>query len=190
MKHVTAALAEKKFEVPHDPLWRSPTGTDIRDARLKSERTQGQVARILRVSERQFQRWEAGEQDMPPGVWRTFTMSCGQRFPADFEVAIYSATRGWDMERDMRRDSLLEGDRVHLRSIQHGTLIQVKIWLDKTAGLVDDDSYSGFVIDFPGEPDAGQEFGGFYIGEKVNFSMANILHVEQRLPSSLFSEQA
>ncbi|OZI28669.1 XRE family transcriptional regulator [Bordetella genomosp. 1] len=173
-----------------DPLWRSPAGGEIRDARLKSGRTQSQVAQILRVSERQLQRWEAGEQDMPPGVWRTFTMSCGQHFPADFELAIYSPSRGWDLERDKRRDTILKGDRVHLKAIQDGTLIQVMIWLDRTDGLIDDNSYGGTVVDFPGEPEAGQEFGGFYLGEKVTFSLRNVLHVEQRLPAHLFSDQA
>lgn len=163
-------------------LWRTPDPSEIREVRLKNERTQGQLARILGVSERHLQRWESGEKPMPPGMWLRLKMTRGSRFPADFEVAIDPPAWNFDPSRDSRRQTILNGDLVHLKSIQHGTLIEVRVWLDRTDGLIDDNSFRGKVVNFPDAPQAGPEHGRFYIGEVVTFSMRNVLHVQQHLP--------
>ncbi|KAG1249767.1 hypothetical protein G6F68_013153 [Rhizopus microsporus] len=67
-------------------------------------------------------------------------------------------------------------------------MIQARVWLDRVHdGLIDDESYGALVIGFPEHPEAGQEFGGFYIGERITFAARNVVHVEQRTPSATSS---
>ena len=161
---------------------KSPTKEELKELREKTRRTQAQTASILGVGLRQVQRWEAGEQSMPPATWR-FLKMCGHRLPADFTVPEGWITRGRN-EKDAVRDTIEQGDFVHLQPVV-GPLIQARVWLDRVHdGLVDDESYGAFVIGFPGQPEAGQEFGGFYIGERITFGLRNVVHVEQRAPAS------
>lgn len=105
---------------------------------------------------------------------------CGHRLPSDFLVPEDGATRSWDLDSDTIRDTIEQGDFVHLQPVV-GPMIQARVWLDRVHdGLIDEESYGGFVIGFPGHPEAGQEFGGFYIGERITFAKRNAVHVEQR----------
>lgn len=159
----------------------SPTAEQVREARVKANRTQSQAAQVLRVSERQFQRWESVG-GMPPEVWLRYKMTCGYRFPADFEIVEDGATWGYSPGDDEKRTTIEKGDRVHLQAI-NGTMIQARVVLDRVHdGLTDEDSYAGHVVDFPGRPEVGPEHGGFYLGERVTFAKQNVVHVEQRLP--------
>ena len=156
-----------------------PMSEDLKKLRGKTRRTQAQTAAILGVGLRQVQRWEAGEQSMPPATWR-FLQMCGHRLPSDFLVPEDGATRSWDLDSDTIRDTIEQGDFVHLQPVV-GPMIQARVWLDRVHdGLIDEESYGGFVIGFPGHPEAGQEFGGFYIGERITFAKRNAVHVEQR----------
>jgi transcriptional regulator with XRE-family HTH domain len=159
----------------------APASTAIKQLRQRARRTQAQAAQLLEVSERQFQRWEAGDQEMPSAAWRLFKLTCGYRFPVDFAIAT-ERTRGWDPGRDRQRDTIEQGDTVYLQAIE-GPMIEARVWLDRIHdGLVDENSYGAFVVGFPGRGDAGQEYEGFYIGERITFSAANVVHCEQRPP--------
>jgi|GEM_PF-3407549 len=159
----------------------SPSSELIKQMRQRAHRTQAQAADVLGVSERQFQRWEAGAQAMPPLVWAAYQRSLGHRYSADFQHAELM-TRGLDPDRDQPRHTIEIGDFVLLQP-NAGPLIEVRVWLDRQHdGLTDEEAYGGVVIGFPGKPEAGSEFEGFYVGELVTFSRQNILHVEQRVP--------
>jgi DNA-binding XRE family transcriptional regulator len=155
----------------------SPTAEEVRAARTRAGRTQAQAAEILNVSERQFQRWETAG-GMPSGEWRRYTMTCGHRFPEDFIEEQGRPTRGWNPDRDALRDTIENGDHVHLQP-NNGPMIQARVWLDRVHDGLTEGNYRGTVIDFPGRPDAGSEFGGFYIGERITFADRNVIHVEQ-----------
>lgn len=77
-----------------------PTSEDLKKLRGKTRRTQAQTAAILGVGLRQVQRWEAGEQSMPPATWRFYrcvatvcprTSSSRKMAPPD--LGISTATR-------------------------------------------------------------------------------------------------
>ncbi|MGC5887698.1 helix-turn-helix domain-containing protein [Ralstonia pseudosolanacearum] len=160
----------------------NPSPAHIKEARLSASRTQAQAAAVLGVSERQYQRWEAGTQVMPSAVWGQFIRTLGHRYPADFQIVADGMTRGIDDLRDLPRDTIENGDFVWLQPVI-GPLIQARVWLDRVHdGLADEDSYGGFVIGFPDRPEAGGEFQGFYVGERVTFGRCNVLHLEQRVP--------
>ncbi|WP_247394637.1 helix-turn-helix domain-containing protein [Ralstonia pseudosolanacearum] len=159
----------------------NPSPEHIKAARQRAQRTQAQAAAVLGVSGRQYQRWEAGTQVMPHAVWGQFIRTLGYRYPADFQSAADGMTRGRD-SRDPPRGTIENGDFVWLQPVI-GPLIQARVWLDRVHdGLADEDSYGGFVIGFPDQPEAGGEFQGFYVGERVTFSRHNVLHLEQRVP--------
>ncbi|AOI94155.1 hypothetical protein WS58_16490 [Burkholderia pseudomultivorans] len=159
-----------------------PTSADIRSLRLGGRRTQGQMARLLHVTERQYQRWEAGDSAMPPAYWQLLQRIAGQRHPADFAIAPVP-TRGWDTHRDKQRDTIERGDVVELQPLD-GPLLRAIVCLDRVHdGLVDEDGYGALVTEFVGAADAGQVYQGFFIGERVTFARANVIHLEQRVPS-------
>ncbi|WP_081059713.1 hypothetical protein [Burkholderia stagnalis] len=158
-----------------------PTLGEIRSLRLGSRRTQGQMARLLHVTERQYQRWEAGASTMPLARWQLLQRIAGQRHPADFAPAPVP-TRGWDTRRDSRRDTIERGDVVELQPLD-GPLLRATVCLDRVHdGLADEDGYGALVTEFVGAANAGQEFQGFFIGERVTFARANVMHLEQRAP--------
>ncbi|MFJ1299139.1 helix-turn-helix domain-containing protein [Pseudomonadota bacterium AL_CKDN230030165-1A_HGKHYDSX7] len=160
----------------------SPHPEEIKQLRVKTRRTQQQVAQILDVALRHVQRWETGERTMPPATWR-FLKMCGHRRPADFEVPENGSTRWWDQARDTQRTTIERNDFVYLQPVV-GPLIQARVWLDRVNdGLIDEEHYGAFVFGFPGHPEAGQEFGGFYVGESITFAARNVVHLEQRMSS-------
>ncbi|MGV0133606.1 helix-turn-helix domain-containing protein [Burkholderia gladioli] len=162
---------------------RSPTGAELRDYRLSTRRTQEQMARLLGVTTRQYQRWEAGSHDMPGPHWDWLQRAWGKRYPADFAVAPVT-TRGWDTQRDMRRNTIERGDVVELQPLD-GPRLRATVCLDRAHdGLADEASYGAFVIEFVGAADAGQEYQGFFIGERVTFAVQNVFHLEQRAPAA------
>ncbi|WP_244260504.1 helix-turn-helix domain-containing protein [Burkholderia gladioli] len=162
---------------------RSPTCAELRDYRLGTRRTQEQMARLLNVTTRQYQRWEAGTHDMPGPHWDWLQRAWGKRYPADFAVAPIT-TRGWDTLRDARRNTIERGDVVELQPLD-GPRLRATVCLDRVHdGLVDESSYGAFVIEFVGAADAGQEYQGFFIGERVTFAVQNVIHLEQRAPAT------
>lgn len=56
----------------------SPPVATIRDARIVAGLTQTEAAQIVRVSLRTWQRWEAGDRSMPPGLFELFMLKTGQ----------------------------------------------------------------------------------------------------------------
>ena len=56
----------------------SPTVAVIRDARIAANLTQSEAAQTARVSLRTWQRWEAGDRAMPPGLFELFMLKTGQ----------------------------------------------------------------------------------------------------------------
>ncbi|NHH78049.1 helix-turn-helix domain-containing protein [Burkholderia gladioli] len=171
-------LVPQRSEVPP-----SPTGDEVRDYRLSTRRTQEQMARLLGVTTRQYQRWEAGSHDMPGPHWDWLQRAWGKRYPADFAVAPIT-TRGWDTLRDVRRNTIERGDVVTLQPLD-GPRLRTTVCLDRVHdGLVDESSYGAFVIEFVGAADAGQEYQGFFIGERVTFAVQNVIHLEQRAPAT------
>ncbi|WP_234745276.1 helix-turn-helix domain-containing protein [Burkholderia sp. WTPI3] len=153
----------------------------LRQLRERSNRTQGQMAVLLNLTERQYQRFEAGDSKMPLGTWKLLRSVWGSRHPIDFEV-VTESTRGWDTRRDTRRDTIERGDVVELQPIV-GPLLRATVCMDRVHdGLGDEDGYGAFVIEFVGADGAGQEYLGFYIGERVRFARENVIHLEQRAP--------
>ncbi|MBR8426370.1 MULTISPECIES: helix-turn-helix domain-containing protein [Burkholderia cepacia complex] len=159
-----------------------PNGATLRALRLRSRRTQGQMAQLLLVTERQYQRWEAGETEMPLANWELLLRVWGARQPIDFEVRT-DPTRGWDIERDTIRDTIEPGDVVELQPIV-GPLLRATVCVDPAAEpSTPDQRYSALVTEFVGVEDAGDHYEGFRIGERVTFSRGNVIHLEQRAPS-------
>lgn len=158
-----------------------PTPSKLKALRLRSGRTQAQMAGLLHVTERQFQRWEAGDTDMPVAYWLLLLRVWGQRHPVDFANAP-APTRGWDTLRDAQRDTIERGDVVELQPLD-GPLLRALVCLDRAHdGLADEDGYGAFVTEFVDACDAGAEFRGFFIGERVTFARNNVRHIEQRAP--------
>ncbi|KWF26598.1 helix-turn-helix domain-containing protein [Burkholderia pseudomultivorans] len=156
-------------------------GATLRALRLRSRRTQDQMAHLLGVTERQFQRWEAGDTEMPLAYWNLLLRVWGARHTIDFEV-VTDSTRGWDTVRDARRDTIERGDVVELQPIV-GPLLRATVCMDRVHdGLADEEGYGAFVVEFVGADNAGQEYLGFYIGERVRFARNNVIHLEQRAP--------
>ncbi|WP_196491113.1 hypothetical protein [Burkholderia cepacia] len=159
-----------------------PNNETLRALRLRSRRTQGQMAHLLLVTERQYQRWEAGESEMPLANWELLLRVWGARQPIDFEFRT-DPTRGWDTERDTVRDTIEPGDVVELQPIQ-GPLLRATVSKDPAPEPPShDERYSALVTEFVGVEDAGDHCEGFRIGERVTFSRGNVIHLEQRAPS-------
>ena len=105
------------------------------------------------------------------------------RTKEDFLIRDLPMTRSWDLLRDQQRESIVNEDRVNLRA-RDGLLMQVVVLLDQAHdGIVSEDDYAGRVVQFVEDIDAGEEFRGFYINERVSFSRDNVWHVEQKIPN-------
>jgi DNA-binding XRE family transcriptional regulator len=149
---------------------------EIKELRRRAGCTQAQAAQLLDVTERTVQLWESGRRPMPTIAWRLMRLKCGYRYPTDFQIA-NSAPKS-------ASGTFHSGDFVRLQPLD-GPLIEARVWQDLGQdGLVDVDSHGALVIGFPDRPDAGQEFGGFYVGERITFSASNVVHYERRGPVS------
>ncbi|MCW5182329.1 helix-turn-helix domain-containing protein, partial [Burkholderia cenocepacia] len=91
----------------------APTAEALRQLRQRHGRTQVDVAACVGVTERQVQRWEAGQGSMPTASWHLLRRVWGSRFTEDFAPAP-ALTRGWDTQRDAARDTIERGDVVEL----------------------------------------------------------------------------
>lgn len=76
---------------------------------------------------------------MPPATWR-FLKMCGHRLSADFVIPKDGATRSSNPDRDTPRETIEQGDFVHLQPVV-GPMIQARVWLDRVHdGLIDEES--------------------------------------------------
>ena len=158
-----------------------PTPDEIRAMRQRGRRTQALAAALLGVKERQVQRWEAGQAPMPIAAWLLLRRSWGYRYPSDFERH-EDFERDWNPDRDVKRRTIERGDVVELQPVD-GPLLRATVCLDRVHdGLVDEDSYGAIVTEFVGAAGAGEEYRGFFIGERVTFARSNVIHLEQRAP--------
>ncbi|WP_347027430.1 helix-turn-helix domain-containing protein (plasmid) [Burkholderia cenocepacia] len=161
----------------------APTAEALRQLRLRHGRTQVDVAACVGVTERQVQRWEAGQGSMPIASWQLLRRVWGTRFTEDFAPASGPMTRGSNGLRDDRRATIERGDVVELWPHIGPRLYAIVNAVSSGAsrGAREDDGYRGIVIEFVDAPGA-EEFAGFCIGERVNFARANVIHLEQRAP--------
>ncbi|WP_175836195.1 helix-turn-helix domain-containing protein [Burkholderia multivorans] len=160
----------------------TPAPDEIVELRKQAGRTQTQVAQLLRVSLRQVQRWEHGEQDMPSATWRFFKLTCGYYYPVDFE-RVEDFERHWNTLRDRPRHTIERGDVVELRAL-NGTRLLAAVWLDRTHdGLADEESYGAIVREFPDYPQHAQ-VGKFRVEDRVTFARSNVIHLVQREPAA------
>lgn len=158
-----------------------PTPDEIKAMRQRGRRTQAQAAALLGVKERQVQRWEAGQAPMPIAAWLLLRRSWGYRYPSDFAPAPGPMSRGCDERRDRPRDTIERGDVVELQPVD-GPLLRATVCLDRVHdGVVGEDGYGAIVTEFVGAAGAGEEYRGFFIGERVTFSRSNVIHLEQRV---------
>ncbi|AYQ85981.1 XRE family transcriptional regulator (plasmid) [Burkholderia gladioli] len=159
-----------------------PTGETLRALRTRSNRTQAQMATLLKIDERTYQRYEL-DTEMPVKLWNLLLRVWGSRHPVDFEQT-RPMTRDWNRDRDIERDTIERGDVVELQPVV-GPLLRATVCLDRVHdGLVDEQSYGAFVTEFVGAVDGGQEYRGFFIGERVTFARANVIHLDQRVPAT------
>jgi DNA-binding XRE family transcriptional regulator/DNA-directed RNA polymerase subunit RPC12/RpoP len=156
----------------------APTPTEIKHMRVINGRTQADVASRLDVQPRQVQRWEAGEAKMPAAAWQLLRRVWGFRCATDMKRAD-GFTRGWDTLRDTKRDTIERGDVVELLP-KAGPRLRATV---SYAGP-GDDIYQALVTEFVGAGDVGDEFGGYCLGERVQFARANVIHLEQRAPAT------
>ena len=70
----------------HSKKPHSPTAEAIRDARIAADLTQTQAAQTTQVSLRTWQRWEAGDRAMPPGLFELFMLKTEQ-WPLNYDDA-------------------------------------------------------------------------------------------------------
>ncbi|CAG2382948.1 MULTISPECIES: helix-turn-helix domain-containing protein [Burkholderia] len=155
----------------------APTPAELKQMRASNERTQAEMAERLGVTERQVQRWEAGQGAMPIASWQLLRRVWGYRDPADFTIAP-ALTRGWDTARDVARDTIERGDAVELQPKIGPRLLAI---VSDTA--LTDNRYGARITEFPDAP-GEEEFAGFCVGERVTFVRANVIHLEQRVPRS------
>ncbi|RQU68081.1 hypothetical protein DF141_28170 [Burkholderia cenocepacia] len=164
------------------PYDSGPTPDEIKAMRQRGRRTQAQAAALLGVLPRQVQRWEAGEAPIPTNAWPLLRRAWGYRYPSDFAPAPGPMTRGCDALRDRPRDTIERGDVVELQPVD-GPRLRATVCLDRVHdGLIDEESYGGYVTEFVGAADAGDEYRGFFIPERVTFARSNVIHLEQRAP--------
>ncbi|WP_319001449.1 helix-turn-helix domain-containing protein [Burkholderia cepacia] len=160
----------------------APTAEALRQLRQRHGRTQVDVAACVGVTERQVQRWEAGQGSMPTASWHLLRRVWGSRFTEDFATAP-ALTRGWDTQRDAARDTIERGDVVELQP-RSGPRLRAIVAATASHAIhvmPEGDGYWAIVIEFVDAPGA-EEFAGFCIGERVNFARANVIHLEQRAP--------
>ncbi|MFH5256014.1 helix-turn-helix domain-containing protein [Burkholderia semiarida] len=171
---------------PSGSVARPPTAAELVHLRTRHGRTQAAVAARLGVTPRQVQRWEAGVGTMPIARWELLCLEWGTRFTEDFARAPGN-TRSWDLHRDQRRETIKRGDLVELQP--HGAPFFLRALVTATPSDVshavpEGDGYWAIVTGFAGVEDIGDELGGFSLGERVSFALANVFHVEQRAPRS------
>ncbi|HDR8962074.1 helix-turn-helix domain-containing protein [Burkholderia vietnamiensis] len=159
-----------------------PTAEMLRKLRERSNRTQSQMATLLNLTERQYQRFEAGDSDMPLATWELLLRVWGARHPIDFMQVVDGPTRGWNTLRDAERDTIQPGDVVTLQPMV-GPLVRATV----TPSLGrerhhDPDIFGAQIAEFVDADDVGDRYQGFRIGEHVTFAFANVIHVEQRVP--------
>ncbi|MCO1459959.1 helix-turn-helix domain-containing protein [Burkholderia multivorans] len=109
---------------------RPPTAAELIRLRTRHGRTQAAVAARLDVTPRQVQRWEAGVGTMPIPSWQLLCLEWGTRFAEDFTPAP-GITRGWDLHRDQRRETIERGDLVELQP--HGAAFYLRAIVAGTA---------------------------------------------------------
>ncbi|WP_321944808.1 helix-turn-helix domain-containing protein [Burkholderia cenocepacia] len=160
-----------------------PTAEALRQLRQRHGRTQVDVAACVGVTERQVQRWEAGQGSMPSASWQLLRRVWGSRFPEDFAPALGPMSRGCDARRDRERDTIENGDVVELLPLD-GPLLRATVCVDHVHDRVAEDNYGALVTEFVGAAGAGEEYRGFMIGERVTFARVNVIHLEQRAPRS------
>lgn len=162
----------------------APTADALRQLRLRHGRTQVDVATCVGVTERQVQRWEAGQGSMPIASWQLLRHVWGTRFTEDFARAP-ALTRDWDPRRDEPRDTIERGDVVELQARTGPRLraIVTAVSSDASRGARVDDGYRAIVVEFVDAPGA-EEFAGFCLGERVSFARSNVIHLVQRAPRS------
>ncbi|ABK13610.1 MULTISPECIES: helix-turn-helix domain-containing protein [Burkholderia] len=160
----------------------APTAEALRQLRLRHGRTQVDVAACVGVTERQVQRWEAGQGSMPIASWQLLRRVWGARFTEDFAPAP-ALTRDWDYRRDAPRDTIERGDVVELQPRTGPRLraIVTTVSSDASRAERESDGYGAIVVEFVDAPGA-EEFAGFCLGERVSFARANVIHLEQRAP--------
>ncbi|WP_186117770.1 helix-turn-helix domain-containing protein [Burkholderia gladioli] len=160
-----------------------PTAEMLRKLRARSHRTQSQMAALLGLTERQYQRFEADDDsDMPLATWELLLRVWGARHPVDFMKTVDDPTRGWDTLRDAKRDTIEPGDVVELQPMV-GPLLRASVNPDLGHERhADPDTYGGQITEFVGAGDVGDHYQGFRIGERVTFARTNVIHVEQRVP--------
>ncbi|CAG9220167.1 MULTISPECIES: helix-turn-helix domain-containing protein [Burkholderia] len=157
----------------------APTAEALRQLRQRHGRTQVDVAACVGVTERQVQRWEAGQGSMPTASWHLLRRVWGSRFTEDFAPAP-ALTRGWDTQRDAVRDTIERGDVVELQP-RSGPRLRAIVAATSSHVMPEGDGYRAIVIEFVDAPGA-EEFAGFCLGERVQFTRANVIHLEQRVP--------
>ncbi len=155
----------------------APTPTEIKLMRAINGRTQTDVADRLGVKLRQVQRWEAGDAKMPGAAWQLLRRVWGFRGSTDLE-RVADHTRGWDTLRDTERDTIQRGDAVEMLPKAGPRLRAIVSYAEPR-----DDIYQALVTEFVGAGDVGDEHDGYCLGERVQFTRANVIHLEQRAPS-------
>ncbi|MEB2558749.1 helix-turn-helix domain-containing protein [Burkholderia cenocepacia] len=165
----------------------APSAEALRQLRQRHGRTQAALADCVGVNDRQVQRWEAGEVPVPSAAWQLLRRAWGVRFTEDFAPAP-GTTRGWDRQRDARRDTIARGDVVELQP-RDGPRLCATVTAtasDAIHVLPEGDGYWAIVTDWVDEDDgddADDEVDGFCLGERVSFTRANVIHLEQRVPA-------
>ncbi|MBO1859285.1 helix-turn-helix domain-containing protein [Burkholderia cenocepacia] len=161
----------------------APTAEALRQLRMRHGRTQVDVATCVGVTERQVQRWEAGQGSMPIASWQLLRRVWGTRFTEDFAPAPGPMTRGSYGRHTDERTTIERGDVVELqpRSGPRLRAIVTAVSSDASRGEHESDGYWAIVVEFADAPGA-EEFAGYCLGERVQFTRANVIHLEQRVP--------
>lgn len=162
-------------EEPHGP---GPTPAQLKALRALHGLTQASLAERLGVTERQVQRWEAGEGSLAGTYWQLLRQTLGFHAARHFERAPDGMTRGWDTRRDVERDTIERGDVVELQPIDGPRLGATVCAIHHGEAI----AYEAIVTEFVDAGGAGEEHGGFWLGERVRFDCDNVLHLEQRAP--------
>ncbi len=160
---------------PHDG---GPTPAQLKTLRALHGLTQAGLAERLAVTERQVQRWEAGEGSLSGAYWQLLRQTLGVRTARDFEPTHQPMSQGWNPDRDAKRETIERGDVVELQAFD-GPLL----WATVCASYLGDAmGYEAIVTEFAGVGDVGDEHRGFCLGERVRFDRKNVIHLEQRAP--------
>ncbi|MBY8608164.1 helix-turn-helix domain-containing protein [Burkholderia arboris] len=163
---------------PVHPPGAEPTAAQLKLLRIMHRLTQADLAERLDVTERQVQRWEASDGSLPGVYWQLLRQTLGWLTVRDFQ-RVAEPTRGWDTQRDTRRDTIEQGDRVELQLLDGplfcATVCGTHYWGDTPI-------HEAIVTEFVGAGGAGEEHRGLHLGERVHFAPNNVIHLEQRAP--------